>query len=369
MWRDHGVSVGYGDQSAELRELRACGLLLAEANFWSQQAVLRRLDHAFHAFFARSARGEKPGFPRFKSRRRFDTLTWTLKGNAGGVAITPEGRLRLQAVGCVKVKWHRRLPASAVVGEVTIARSADGRRWHACLYAELPDPACGHRPAGAGAVGIDLGVRQLVSLSTGEQHAGPRAARRNKVAVRRAARKLARRRRGSKRRAKAAALLARHREREANRRRDRAHKLSRQLVERFGLLAMEDLRIRNMVRSAAGTVETPGVHVAQKRGLNREIADQGWGQLVSMLAYKAEEAGRRLIKVDPAKTSRTCARCGTVDARSRRGERFRCTACAHVDDADVNAAKVILDRALAQERIGRPGRGRQAPTTALTAVA
>jgi putative transposase len=368
MWREHGISVSCGDQSAQLRELRREGLLPGEANFWSQQAVLRQLDRAFRAFFARVVRGEKPGFPRFKSGRRFDTLTWTLKGNAGGVGIAEQSRLRLQGVGAVKVKWHRALPDDATLGEVKVTRTSDGRRWHVCFYADLPEPEATRRAA-AGAVGIDLGVRQLVSLSTGEQLAGPHSTDRSRGEVRRASRRVARRKRGSRRRRKAAALLARHREREANSRRDVAHKLSRWLADRFSVIAVEDLRIRNMLRSARGTVEQPGERVAQKRGLNRRIADQGWGQLASMLAYKAEEAGGRLIKVEPANTSRTCARCGIADARSRRDQRFRCVACGHSDDADVNAAKVILARALAHEGISRPGRGRQAPTDALAAVA
>ncbi len=132
--------MSYGDQSAELRQLRTTGLLPAGANFWCQQAVLRQLDRAFRAFFARVARGEKPGFPRYKGSRRFDTLTWTLKGNAGGVAITRHGRLRLQGIGAVKVKWHRELPPDGVLGEVKVTRSTDGRRWHVCFYAELPRP-------------------------------------------------------------------------------------------------------------------------------------------------------------------------------------------------------------------------------------
>ena len=124
-----------------------------------------------------------------------------------------------------------------------------------------------------------------------------------------------------------------------------------------------------MVRSAAGTVAQPGTNVAQKRGLNRAIADQGWGQLREMLAYKAEEAGGQLVKVPPTNTSRTCAQCGEIDARSRHGKRFRWTACGHVDDADINAAKVILARALAREGTSRPGRGRRAPTEAIACVA
>lgn len=365
-YREHGKSVSFGEQSAELRELRALGLVPADGNFWSQQAVLRQLDRAFAAFFRRAKQGERPGYPRFKSDRRFSTLTWTFKGNAGGVSLTDQGRLRLQGVGCVKVKWHRSIPHGADLGEVKVTRSSDGKRWHACFCVELPDPAACEETGEM--VGIDLGVRKLVSLSTGEQIGGPRAGRAGSAKTRRAARKVARRQRGSNRRCKAVLLLARQREREANQRRDHGHKLSRQLVDRFDLIAHENLNVRNMLRSARGTVEQPGINVAQKRGLNREISDQGWSQFLSFLAYKAEEAGRQVIAVPPPNTSRTCAECTHVDARSRNGSRFRCTACSHTADADVNAAQVILARALAQTKL-RPGWGRQAKTAALAAVA
>ncbi|MQA74162.1 MAG: IS200/IS605 family element transposase accessory protein TnpB [Solirubrobacterales bacterium] len=371
-YRRCGKSVGYHAQSAELTELRrqAPGLCPPEGmNCWSAQEVLRRLDRAFAAFFRRVKRGEKAGYPRFRSARRFDTLAWTMKGHAGGVAVTEEGRLRLQGVGCLKVKWHRSVPTEATLGEVRVTRRGSGprARFYVSICAELPDPPS--RPATGQAVGIDLGVRRLVSLSTGEQLEGPRAEREASSAVRRAARRVARRKRGSQRRRKAAALLARRREREANRRRDSAHKLSRTLVERFDLIAVESLRVANMMRSARGTVAEPATNVAQKRSLNRAIADQSWAQMLSFLAYKAEEAGRRVVKVDPANTSRTCSACGAVDARSRSAKRFRCIACGRADDADVNAANVILARALAQEGIERPGRGRQAQTAALAAVA
>lgn len=125
----------------------------------------------------------------------------------------------------------------------------------------------------------------------------------------------------------------------------------------------------DMLRSARGTLTEPGRNVAAKRALNRHIADQGWGLFLSMLAYKAEEAGRRVTAVDPAYSSQTCAVCGAVDAGSRRDERFRCLVCGHADNADVNAARVILDRGLAQDMIERPGRGRQAKTTPFAVVA
>jgi putative transposase len=368
-WRDCGQSIGYGDQSAELRELRAAGLVDRGANFWSQQAVLRQLDRAFGAFFGRLRRGERAGYPRFKSARRFATLTWTLKGNAGGVGLTEGGRLRLQGIGCLKVKWHRELPTDAVLGEVKLTRRAGGRhgfRYQVAFYAELPEPQQRPQHRG-GAVGIDVGIRSFASLSTGEQLQGPLAGRGDAGSLARLQRAWARTKRGSKRRAKAAARIARARERQANRRRDAAHKASRALAQRFSLLAVEDLKIKAMMRSAKGTVERPGTNVAAKRGLNRAIADQGWGQFLSMLAYKAEEAGGRLVRVDPRGSSQTCSACQQRDRRNRRGPVFCCLACGHTGDADINAASVLLALALAQQQ--RPGRGLQAQTDALASVA
>lgn len=369
-------AVSYSDQSAELTELRHAAELEAPEgmNFWCQQEVLRRLDRAFAAFFHRLRNGNTPGYPRFKPAGRFDTLCWSFAGNAGGVGISERNRLRLQGIGHIKVKWHRPLPKGSALREVRVTRKGYGKdaRYYAGFALRLPDPI---PRFGGDAVGIDVGVRALATLSTGEHVHGPRAARGNAPRVRRAARRAARRRRGSHRRRKAVALLGRHREREANRRRDAAHKLSRQLADRFWLIAVEDLRIKNMLRSAKGVAAELGTNVAQKRGLNRELADQGWGMLFTFLAYKAEEAGGRVIKVPPRGTSRTCSRCGHEDARSRRAERFCCIACNYRADADVNAANIILARSLQllaadelRSRI-RPGRGHQAKTAALATVA
>ena len=156
-------------------------------------------------------------------------------------------------------------------------------------------------------------------------------------------------------------------EHQANRRRDAAHKVSRTLAERFSLIAVENLNLRAMVRSARGTLTAPGTNVAAKSALNREIADQGWGQFLTMLAYKAEEAGGRVIKVDPRGSSQTCSECGERDRRSRKGAVFRCVACGHGADADTNAARVLLQRALAV--LEGPGRGLQAQTDAKVSVA
>jgi putative transposase len=137
--------------------------------------------------------------------------------------------------------------------------------------------------------------------------------------------------------------VANQHRRVANRRRDGLHQLSRRLVNSYDLLVFEDLKIANMVRSAKGSVEEPGSRVAQKAGLNREILAASWGGLISMVAYKAEDAGRELIVVNPRDTSRRCSTCGHTEAANRPSQAvFRCRGCGFKDHADVNAARNIL---------------------------
>lgn len=323
MWHHHHRAVSYGDQSAELRGLRAAGLLDAEANFWSQQDVLRRLDRAFAAFFRRARAGERPGYPRYKARSRFDTLTWSFAGNAGGCALK-DGRLALQGVGHVKVRWHRTIPAEAQVKTVQVKRQ--GSKWYACF--SLDGVAAKPLPATGRAAGVDLGIETFAALSTGELIAGPRAERAGAKTVRRAQRRVARRKRGSSRRRRATALLARQREREANRRRDHAHKTARALIERFDVIAVEDLNVRGLAKGM----------------LARDCNDQGWAAFVACLRDKAEEAGRRVVLVDARNTSQTCSACGALVPKAL-GVRVHSCACGYRADRDVNAARNVLARA------------------------
>jgi putative transposase len=315
-FRDRGVSVRLADQQHELTELRRD--LSLDMNYVAQEMVLQRLNLAFAAFFRRVRQGEAPGFPRFRAKQRFNTLTW--RNAKGGVSVGD--RLRIQGVGHIKVKWHRELQ-----GEVRQTRiTRRNGRWYVAFTVRMEKPAL--LPATGREAGVDLGVRQFATLSTGEAMRGPRAGRVAAPEIRRAQRKVVRRKRGSHRRRKAVAELARRREREANRRRDAAHKAACSLIDRFDLIAVEDLKTSNMVRT--------------RGGLAREITDQGWSQFIEFLTYKAESAGRQVVRVDPRYTSQRCHECGVRDRESRRGPRFKCTACGHTDDADVNAARNIL---------------------------
>ena len=287
LWRDYGVSIGFREQSAQLTEARRELPWLQGMNALAQHEILRRLDKAMQAFFRRVKASESAaGFPRF---HRYDpyggSLTWAQHGN--GCRARDGQRLYLQGIGNVKLRWHRPLPADGRVTQVTVNRRAG--RWYAVLCLELPAPD--RLPATGREVGIDMGVRVFATLSTGVQLRGAGALRRAEKALLRSQRNVARKRRGSHRRHHARRELAREHDRARRVRRTHAHQTSRRLVDAHDLIAVEDLRVRNMVRSAAGTIEQPGTNVRAKSGLNRSIADAGWRQFITLL--QAEGRGRR----------------------------------------------------------------------------
>ncbi|WP_189236874.1 RNA-guided endonuclease InsQ/TnpB family protein, partial [Planomonospora parontospora] len=250
--------------------------------------------------------------------------------------------VRLQGVGHVRVNQHR--PVRGRVKTISVQR--EGSRWFVVLSCdEVPAQPL---PATGAAAGIDLGVASLVTTSGGGHIGNPRhlAASADRLAA--AQRDLARKKRGSTRRRKAAARVAALHAQVRRQRLDHIHKTALALVRDYDLIVHEALKVANMTRSASGTAEQPGRGVAAKSGLNRSILDAGWGVFLTVLAYKAESAGRELIAVNPADTSRTCSRCGHVAKENRLTQAaFACTACGHEAHADVNAAVNILRAGLA----------------------
>jgi putative transposase len=206
-------------------------------------------------------------------------------------------------------------------------------RWHvAFAVIPAPVPAPGNRQA----VGIDRGVVVAAALSTGDLLHCPALTARERTRLRRLQRTLARAKRGSIRRSRVKHAIARLKARETDRRKDWAEKTSTGIVRRFDVIRVEDLKIKNMTRSARGTRASPGRSVRQKAGLNRGILRSGWGLLVRRLE---EKAPGRVEKVRPAFTSQRCSACGQVDRDSRESQAvFRCTACGFAGHADVNAA-------------------------------
>jgi putative transposase len=283
--------------------------------------------------------------PPFKGQARFDSVEY---GDKGCWAYRPEAaRAYFKGVGHVRFARHRRDLQGTVK---TCVLRREGRRYFACMVFEV-EPAKPLAPTGQ-AVGIDLGVEELVATSEGELVTNPRHLRKSADRLAAAQRLTAGRRRGSQRRRKAAAQVGAIHRKIANQRRDLHHHVSKSLVARYDLIAHEDLAITNMTRRPAPRPNFEGGFdpngAAVKAGLNREILAAGWGQLLRMLSYKAEEAGREMIAVDPRHTSRTCPRCGHVDGGNRSGAVFRCLRCGHAAHADVNAAENILWAGLAR---------------------
>lgn len=339
-YRMRGASIRYGMQSGQLKDIRNDDPHgQGRWSFSSQQQTLRRLDKAFAAFFARVKRGEKPGYPRFRSFRRFDTVT-VIDGDGGkwfGNAV------RVQGIGHVKVKLHR--PVRGAVKQFSVTRL--GRHWY--VNVTCVDVPTQPRPLTGASVGLDRGVTHLVADSDGGfvDNIRPLQAARDRLAA--TQRDLARKKRGSHRRRKAVAHLAVLHRKVGDVRRDHLHKVARTYVNAYDLIVVEDLKIKNMTRSASGTVDAPGTNVAQKSGLNRNILDAGWGVLLDLIWQKAEEAVVEVVEVNPRNTSRTCHACGHVTAENRAGEAFRCQRCGYSAHADTNAAQNILRLGLSRQ--------------------
>lgn len=292
---------------------------------------LKKLDKSFKGFFDRVKKGQKPGYPRFKSFDRWNTFGYTDR-QCWAVDVE-KNRLDLRTLGWFKLKPHR-----LIDGEIrSLQIKRQGRKWFA-LIAVRYDNAAGH--VNDNSVGLDMGTTHLATLSTGGRiinvRPGKRLARR--VAV--AQRALARAKRGSKRRARRKNKLLRLRQHEANTRSTYLHQQSAALVQRFSTIIIEDLKIRNMTHSAKGTIEAPGSNVAQKTGLNRSISDAAWGRFAEFLTYKAVRAGGTVIRVNPKNTSNECSRCHAITP-SKIGDLFRCRKCGLEMDRDHNAALVI----------------------------
>jgi len=308
---------------------------LGEGSSSVQQQSLRDFDRALANWWAGTHRRPR----------------WRKKGIDEGFCVRDVSVVRVNRrwatlhvpkCGPVRFRLSRPLPAEHGMARVTLDRSG---RWHVSFSA--PQPTLARRASGR-KVGVDLGVVATVTTSDGQMFHAPGLRPGETQRLRRLQRKLARQEKGSRRRAKTKTAIARLKAREADRRRDFIEQTTTRLVREFDLVAVEDLAVKNMVRSAKGTIATPGVNVAAKRGLNRAISAQGWSMLRRRLEEKAATCGVTVVAVNPAHTSQRCAVCGHTCPENRKSQAvFRCRACGHEANADVNAATNILAAGLA----------------------
>jgi putative transposase len=329
-WQPGRRAPGYVEQCAQLTEARGEYAWLRAGSQTVQQQALRDFAQAMQNFFARTHR--RP--------------TWRKAGLHEGfrqVALQPHhvvrlnrrfGRVWVPKVGWVRYRRSRQVPAGVKSYRVTRDRCG---RWH-IAFTHIPAPISG--PHDGSVVGIDRGVAVSAALSTGELLRAPILTRGEAKRLKVLQQRLARAKRGSNRRATTKRAIAKLGAREADRRKDWVEQVSTDISRRFDTIRIEALDVGAMTRAARGTVERPGVGVAQKRGLNRAISRSGWGRLAARLQHKAYG---RVEQVPAAFTSQRCSVCGHVAPGNRKSQAvFECEACAAGRcNADVNAARNI----------------------------
>ena len=301
---------------------------LALAPSQSLQQVLKDLERAYAHFFEKRA-----SFPVFKKKGRNETFRFPQ-----GVKLDQSNsRIFLPKLG-----WIRYRKSREVVGTVkNVTVSASGGKWFISVQTEREVETPRH--SATSIVGVDMGVANFATLSTGEIIAPVNALAKRQRQLARAQRALSRKKRFSRNWIKAKARVQSIHTRIGNTRRDYLHKLTTTLSKNHAAVVIEDLQVRNMARSSSGTAEQPGKNVRAKSGLNRAILDQGWHEFRRQLEYKQAWRGGIVEAVEPRNTSRTCSACGHVAKESRRSQsRFECVACGHTAHADVNAACNIL---------------------------
>lgn len=315
-------SVSKVEQLRQVKHYKATFPQARDVHSHVLQVAVSDCDKAFQAFFRRVKAGEKAGYPRFRGRNHFRSIG--LKEYGNGFRLDGR-RLKVSGVGRIAVRWHR--PIEGDIKTVRIVCKAG--KWYACFACEVPE-SVPLAPAGC-VVGIDVGISALLTLSDGAKVANPNYYRAGQAKLRVLQRKLARAKRGGNNRRKALKRVQRQQEHIANQRKDTLNKIVCRLVEEHDLIAIEDLRIRNMVRN---------------RHLSKSILDSGWGYFRERLVSKAANAGRHVVLVDPAYTSKCCSACGAMFQDFDLSTRWVECECGLSLDRDENAARNILKRAM-----------------------
>lgn len=311
-WKLQRKSIWYFDQCRELTQLRQ-DPQFATIAIDIQREPLRRVEGAFKAFFRRCKTGGKPGFPRFRSRRRYSSFSWR---NDNSVR---ESSILIPRLGLVRSKSHRQIVGTPKL--IYVKRI--GNKWVCrilCDVGEAPEkqPVCR-------SVGIDLGLTTFATMSDGSEVTNPRFVDKHAKRIARVQKSFSRKKRGSKNRIRAKETVRRAYQRLVDARKNFCHHVSKDLLNQYDLIAHEALKISNMARG----------HFA------KSIMGAAWGQLLFQLAYKAESAGKYVVAVNPYNTSQVCSGCGVI-VRKKLSERQHVCICGTELGRDHNAALNIL---------------------------
>ncbi len=324
-WHTHQQSVTYYEQATQLQVAKQTNPCLKVVHSQVLQDTLRRLDKTFSNFFRRLKKGEKAGYPRFKGKYRYDSFTYPQSGFS---LEKNNKKLRLSKIGSINITLHRLIPSEGVIKTCTITRDVD--HWYACFTVALPDPEPESQQRGIKkAIGVDVGLKSLLTFNNGDTIANPRWLRHSEKKVAKEQRRKDRRQKGSHNRHKQNTKVAQVHQKIRNQRKDFHHKLSRTLVDAYDLIVYENLKITNMVKNH---------HVA------KSISDAGWGQLMCFTEYKAEEAGTLVEYVSAYNTTQLCSRCGKLVPKTLATRIHSCPYCVLDVARDHNSAITILHR-------------------------
>lgn len=323
--------IDFGRELTWLKRFEPYAWLAAVPRMILEQ-TLRDQDKAFAAFFAKRAK-----YPRFKRRRTEQAIRFQLNQRRVAGIFRSGEFLKLPGLGSLDIHWSR---MTGVPKMVTVRRDACGRYFLSFMAEQDLQPL----QRKTNAVGVDLGVKDVVVTSDGRKSGNPKHLRRYLRRLKHQQRVLSRKRKGSGRWHRQRARVARLHARIADTRADFTHKLTTGLIREYQVVAIEDLNVRGMSASAKGTAENPGKRVAQKAGLNRAIRDASFAEIRRQLEYKASWYGRDLLMVDRfAPTSKACSECGALmDAMPLTVREWTCPHCGAEHDRDVNAARNVL---------------------------
>jgi putative transposase len=302
---------------------------LADAPVHPLQQALKDLDRAYQNFFAKRAE-----FPRFKKKGVNSSFRYPDPKQIKHEQAN--SRLFLPKLG-----WLRYRNSRAVLGIIkNVTVSLSGGKWFASVQTEREVDIPVHQ---GGDIGIDVGIARFATLSDGRFYAPLNSLKRHETALRKAQQAMSRKVKFSSNWRKARAKVQRIHTRIGHARRDFLHQTSHVISKNHAMIVVEDLQVKNMSKSAAGSVEQPGKQVRAKSGLNKAILDQGWGEFRRQLDYKSAWRGGHLVAVNPKNTSRTCPCCGHISEDNRKTQaEFVCVACEFKENADVVGAINIL---------------------------